>query len=187
MASVGRRKAGQAMVESAIVLIVLFLAFLTALQYADNLRTKLLLEYAAFRCARARAVGYNNYKLLKTARVSTMSVAGKCRSKDDKNHPLSTGAMVASMGLYLGSHDESQAKAVLDFAYWDHGATRVDEPIEQGSRITVKVKQDRPQFFDIANPHVAAVDEDGETPSCATRAHLVGKASVEAHYPEYLQ
>ena len=187
MAGVGRRKAGQAMVESAVVLIVLFLAFLMALQYADNLRAKLLVEYAAFRCARARAVGYNYYKLLKTARVSTMSVAGKCRSTDDEDHPLSTGAMVARMGLYLGSHDESQAKAVLDFAYWDHGATRVDEPIEMGRRITVKVEQKRPQFFDIANPHIAAIDENGETPSSASRAHLVGKASVEAHYPEYLQ
>ena len=187
MAGVWRRRAGQAMVESAVVLVVIFIAFMVALQYADNLRTKLLVEYAAFRSARARAVGYNDYKLLKTARIATMSAAGKCRTTDDDGNPLSASAMAARMGLYLGSHDEGQAKTVLDFSYWDGDAMRVEKPIVSGGRITVKVEQDRPQFFDIANPHAYAVDENGETPSDATRAHLVGEASIEAHYSEYLQ
>ena len=187
MAGVGRRKAGQAMVESAVVLVVLFVAFFLALQYADNLRAKLLAEYAAFRCARARTVGYNDYKLLKTARMAMLSASGKCRTTDDEDRPLSTGALVSRMGLYLGSVNEGQARTVLDCQYWDDDATRVDEPTVSGGRITVKVEQSRPQFFDLANPSAGAVDANGVTPSGATRAHLVGESSIEAHYPEYLQ
>ena len=187
MAGVWRRKAGQAMVEAAVVLGVLFIAFFLAIQYADNLRAKLLAEYAAFRCARARTVGYNDYKLLKTARVSTLAAAGKCLTKDDRGDPLTAGAMAHRMNLYLGSRHEGQAQAVLDFSFWDDGATRVEAPIVSGNRITVQVEQSRPQFFDLANPGAAASDSYGEIPADATRAHLVGEAAIEAHYTEYLR
>ena len=59
---------GQAMVETIIALLFALFAFLAVFQYADNLRTKLLLKYAAFRCARARTVGYNDYKIMKGIR-----------------------------------------------------------------------------------------------------------------------
>ena len=184
MAGFWRRKAGQAMVETAVVLVVLVIAFFLALQYSDNLRAKLLAEYAAFRCARARTVGYNDYKLLKTARIATISAAGKCLTKGD---PLTVGGMVGRMDMYLGSRHEGQAKAVMDFSYWDGDTTHVEAPVVSGNRITVKVEQDRPQFFDLGNPRSTAVDADGEIPAEATRAHLVGEASIEAHYTEYLQ
>ena len=60
-------KAGQAMVESILVLFFLFLAFYTVFQFADNFRAKLLVDYAASRVARARTVGMNDYMLEKTA------------------------------------------------------------------------------------------------------------------------
>lgn len=39
---------GQAMVETIIALLFALFAFLAVFQYADNLRAKLLLKYAAF-------------------------------------------------------------------------------------------------------------------------------------------
>ena len=187
MPGVWRRKAGQAMVESAVVLVVVFIAFMLALQYADNLRAKLLVEYAAFRCARTRTVGYNDYKLLKTARISTLSAAGKCRTRDDEGNPISTGGVVSRLGLYIGSSNENQARQTLDFTYWDRGATYVEKPVVGGNRITVRVGQDRPQFFDVMSPSAYMLDENGEVPCCVKRAHLVGESSIEAHYTEYLQ
>ena len=45
----GRARTGQAMVETVIALLFVLFAFLAVFQYVDNLRTKMLLEYAAFR------------------------------------------------------------------------------------------------------------------------------------------
>ena len=67
---------GQAMVETILVLFFLFLAFYVVFQFADNLRARLLVDYAASRVARARTVGMNDYMLEKTADIATMAAAG---------------------------------------------------------------------------------------------------------------
>ena len=179
---------GQAMVETIIALLFALFAFLAVFQYADNLRTKLLLKYAAFRCARARTVGYNDYKILKTARLATMSAAGRSLIMNDLGHPLSTGDLLARMRTYLSSHDDGAARCVLDFDYWGNGRTPMPQIVISQGKVNVETRQKRPQFFDIysyfgGGRAVHDPSEDDDAPSL----NLTGHSAVEAHYTDYLQ
>jgi hypothetical protein len=78
-----RRRSGQAMVESILAMVVILLVFLALFNLSDQIRVKLLVENAAAKCARARAVGYNDFMLRKIARLSTMPAAGKCLTAAD--------------------------------------------------------------------------------------------------------
>ena len=65
------------MVESVIALFFVLVIFLFMVDMLQAMKAKILVEYAAAKCARARAVGYNDFMLTKIARLSTMPVAGK--------------------------------------------------------------------------------------------------------------
>ena len=78
-----RRRSGQAMVESILAMVVILLVFLALFNLSDQIRVKLLVENAAAKCARARAVGYNDFMLRKIARLSTMPAAGKSLTAAD--------------------------------------------------------------------------------------------------------
>ena len=187
-ARVGRgNRAGQAMVETIIALLFVLFAFLAVFQYADNLRTKLLLNYAAFRCARARTVGYNDYKVLKMTRLATMAAAGECLVADDRGQTLSTGGMCARMKTYLGCRFDGAAQNVLDFDYWRNGRTPAPVCRLSGNRLIVTTEQRRPQFFDVfaffGGGKSVFNPEDEDRPV----RNLQGEAAIEAHYPAYLQ
>ena len=186
----GRARTGQAMVETVIALLFVLFAFLAVFQYVDNLRTKMLLEYAAFRCARARTVGYNDYKLLKTARLATISAAGSSLVKDESGDRLSTGDILARMRTYLSSRDEGAARNVLDFDYWNDGRTPMPDVQLTGGRLEVETEQRRPQFFDMSSyfgggraVYAPSAGSHGDEPETV----LHGTAAIEAHYPDYLQ
>ena len=158
------------MVETIIALLFALFAFLAVFQYADNLRTKLLLKYAAFRCARARTVGYNDYKIMKTARLATMSAAGASLVKNESNKPLSTGDMLARMRTYISSRHDGAARP--------------------GGKIEIETSQRRPQFFDIFaffGGRRAVFDTSSESGGDAPDFNLHGRAAIEAHYTDYLQ
>ena len=184
-------RAGQAMVETVIALLFALFAFLAVFQYADNLRAKLLLKYAAFRCARARTVGYNDYKIMKTARLATMSAAGESLAKNDSGKPLSTGDMLARMRTYISSRHDGAARHILDFAYWDNGRTPLPQIDVVGGKIEIETRQRRPQFFDIFSyfdrGRRAVYDTSPEGADDAPEFDLRGNAAIEAHYTDYLQ
>ena len=178
------------MVETVIALLFVLFAFLAVFQYADNLRAKLLLKYAAFRCARARTVGYNDYKILKTARLATMSAAGQSLVKNDAGRPLSTGDMLARMRTYISSRHDGAARHILDFSYWDNGRTPLPQIDIVGGMIEVETRQRRPQFFDIFayfGGRRAVYDTSPEGGDDAPEFDLHGRAAIEAHYTDYLQ
>ena len=181
---------GQAMVETIVALLFALFAFLAVFQYADNLRTKLLLKYAAFRCARARTVGYNDYKILKTARLATMSAAGESLAKNDAGNPLSTGDMLARMRTYISSRHDGAARHILDFDYWENGRTPMPQIDISGGKIEIETRQRRPQFFDIFaffGGERAVFDTSSERGDDAPDFDLHGRAAIEAHYTDYLQ
>ena len=177
------------MVETVIALLFVLFAFLAVLQYADNLRTKLLLEYAAFRCARARTVGYNDYKLLKTVRLATMSAAGRSLVQNDLGHPLSTGELLSRMRTYLASRHDGAARNVLDFDYWENGRTPMPQVVVSQGKVNVETRQDRPQFFDVFSYFGSgkAVYDPADDADDAPVFDITGRSAVEAHYPDYLQ
>ena len=176
-------KAGQAMVETIFVLIFLFLAFYTVFQFADNLRAKLLVDYAASRVARARTVGMNDYMLEKTADIATMAAAGECHTRTDDGKRLYTGDLINRSGDYLECEYWEQARQVLDFELWRNGKTRTSCPLA-GSKLTAHVIQLRPQFFDLGSYVFGTppVDKDD-----VSHARIVGEYSIEAHYPDWIE
>ena len=175
------------MVESIIALLFVLLAFLAVFQYADNLRAKLLVDYAAFRSARARTVGYNDFKVLKVARLATLPAAGVCRTRDDRGKPLSTAAQRARLSIYLGARTSGNAQNILDFDYWNTAVLPQPACSLVGAELNVAISQRRPQVFDpfafgTGRP-VVFDTESANRPHCTLR----GTAALEAHYPDYLQ
>lgn len=175
-------KAGQAMVETILVLFFLFLAFYTVFQFADNFRARQLVDYAASRVARARAVGYNDYMLKKTADIATMAAAGECYTKTDTGKRLSARGLISRSPDYLACTYAAQAQQVLDFELWRNGKTQVACPLA-GSKLTAHVIQLRPQFFDLGSylSGTPPVEKDN-----APHARIEGEYSIEAHYPDWI-
>ena len=177
----GAGKRGQAMVESTIAMIIILLVFLALFNLADLIRAKLLVENAAVKCARARAVGYNDFQLRKIARLATMPIAGEClTAADSGDGKPSYSARVHRISDYLASEYEAQADAILDFAYWRNGDTSISA--SQGSSpATATVTQRRPRLFDFGAFAGTARDDSG------AKAEISAEGTVEAHYPDYLQ
>jgi len=173
---------GQAMTESVLALLLFIVAFLLILQFADNLRAKLLCEYAAGRCARAATIGLNDYMLTKTARLATMSAAGPCRTQSDSGGTLSARALITRADAYLETTYDAQARPILDFDYWADGRTQASA-VRAGSKIVATVSQRRPQFFSWARFFAGDADPD----AAPDDARLQGTAEIEAHYPDWLQ
>lgn len=175
----GRR--GHTMVEATIAMIVILIVFLALFNLADLIRAKLLVENAAVKCARARAVGYNDFMLRKIARLATMPVAGECltvaNSGDGK---ASYSDRVYRIGEYLMSDYEEQANAILDFAYWRNGGTSVSASDGTPS-VSATTTQLRPRLFDFG------VMAGGERMDENDRAKISATATVETHYTDYLQ
>ena len=176
-----RRQRGQAMIESVIALVVVLLVFLALFNLSDLIRAKLLLENAAVKCARARAVGYNDFMLRKIARLATMPVSGECLTAAESGEGnLSHAARYNRIGSYLMSEYEAQANSILDFAYWQNGDTAIDASAGQSPAMATVIQR-RPRLFDFG------VLTGGAKPDEDDRAAISATATVEAHYPDYLQ
>ena len=175
----GTRK-GQAMVETVVVMFFLCLAFFLVYEYANIFIAHTVVNYAASRAARARAVGFNDFMVTKTIRVATAGVAGECRSHNDSGDDLSTGAIVSRMGSYLETANESETRGILDFELWDASKLgwSADEPrgdSADNAELIIRVWQRRNLY--------------GSADSCDCKdLHEVrGEAGIENHYPLYLQ
>ena len=169
------------MVETTIALIFVLIVFLALFNLADLTRTKLLVENASVKCARARAVGYNDFMLRKIARLATMPAAGRCLTPSDGGAgTLSRHDRYHRIGDYLMSEYEEQADAILDFEYWQNGDTAISAT-EGSSPVTATVSPRRPRLFDFGVlTGVAKPDAD-------SRATIAASSTQEAHYPDYLQ
>ncbi len=171
------------MIESILALLLLTVCFFTLFQFADNLRAKLLCEYAAGRCARARTIGLNDYMVEKTAHIATMSAAGECFSRTSSGTVPGVHWRIARSPDYLQCEYTAQAREVLDFDYWRDRTSATCTLA--GPKIVATVTQRRPQFFDLAawlDGRATEADEDGNTD-----AYITGTAEIEAHYPDWLK
>ncbi len=178
-----RTRSGQAMVETTIAMVAVLVVFLAVFNLSDQMRAKLLVENASVKCARARAVGYNDFMVRKIARLSTMPAAGKCLtpSEGGGDGSLSLGERRSRIGDYLASEYEAQADAILDFEHWRDGRTAV-ECSTDSTRATATVTQRRPRLSGLG-ALVGTEAASGE-PACA---EISATGAVEAHYRSYLQ
>lgn len=166
------------MIESIVVMFFLCIVFFLVYEYSNLLNARTMVDYAAARAARARAVGFNDFMITKTVRVATAGVAGECRSKTDEGDDLSTSAIVSRMGSYLEIEHETDAKGILDFELWDtfHLGWSADEPKGDNAELHLRVWQRRPLYGFENDP-----DQDH------TLHSVSGEAAIENHYPFYLK
>ena len=180
------RRSGQAMLESIIAMIVILLLFLALFNLSDQVRAKLLVENAAAKCARARAVGYNDFMIRKIARLSTMPASGKCLTASDHGEgTLSLQSRYHKIGDYLMSEYEAQADAILDFDLWRDGKTFI-HATSGNAPATATVTQYRPETSGLGNL-LSGTKSDDESGMPKDDTTISASATVEAHYPDYLQ
>ena len=160
VASAGRP--GQAMVETVLAVVFLSFAFLALFRLSHLLTGKILMEHAAMRVARARAVGFNDFMCRKAARVAVIPVAGTRTWPDEAGESLSAAEELGRISDYLASEDEARARGILDYANWG------DLRVEAGDGTDVSVTLG----LDVL---------DG-----TRRVDLVGQAGVEANASLYL-
>ena len=109
---------GQAMVETLLAVLVITALFLSLFKLSRMLTGKIMLEHAAMRVARARAVGMNEFMCLKAARVAVIPVAGERLKpgKDDERKDMSESALAR---MYMRTPDSSYADGLLRYKDWD--------------------------------------------------------------------
>ena len=109
---------GQAMVETLLAVLVITGLFLALFTLSRMLTGKIMLEHAAMRVARARAVGMNAFMCEKVARVAVIPVAGERLKpgKDDERGNMSEPALAR---MYMRTPDSNYADGLLRYANWD--------------------------------------------------------------------
>ena len=109
---------GQAMIETVLAVLVITFLFLVLFKLSQMLTGKIMLQHAAMRVARARAVGMNEFMCVKAARVSVIPAAGK-RLKpgpDDERKDISEAALAR---MYMRTLDWSYADGLLQYENWE--------------------------------------------------------------------
>lgn len=150
-------KRAQAMVETLIAVLVIMVIFTSAFTLSRKLAARTLLDYAAARAARARAVGFNDFMCFKSARAAIIPVAGK------RLWPIEGGFdEVARVPIYLSSENPARANAILEYENWH--TTDVDVDSEMG-------------VAPIAEASVEMSTKDFDA---------TGWAKVESHFPFYM-
>ena len=169
------------MIETVIVLFFLCMVFFWVYEYTTILTNHTVLDYAAARAARARTVGFNDFMITKTVRISTMATAGRCLTQDDEGNALSTGTLVSRMGSYLQAENDAETSGILDFPYWrgHHLGWDCSEPGGDVNELIMRVWQSRPLYGNGEDAEDAAID--------GRDYKLTGEARIEGHYPFYLQ
>ena len=114
-----RVRSGQAMVETLLAVLVITGLFFALFKLSRMLTGKIMLEHAAMRVARARAVGMNEFMCLKAARVAVIPVAGERLKpgKDDERKDMSETALAR---MYMRTPDSSYADGLLRYKDWDN-------------------------------------------------------------------
>lgn len=107
---------GQAMIETVLAVLVISFLFFTLFSLSHMLSGKIMLEHAAMRVARARAVGFNDFMCLKAARVAVIPVAGKRLWPEEEG--FREGTDIARVRTYLESPDEGRARGLLEYEDW---------------------------------------------------------------------
>lgn len=154
------------MVETVLAVLVITFFFLVLFRLSHMLTGKILLQHAAMRVARARAVGMNEFMCQKTARVSVIPVAGKrlWPQGDDFDWAMELGRV----SIYMGTPNEAVARGVLEYEGWDRMRTEPGDGTDSRIRLG----------FSLFG------DDEGHG---ADTFELEGVAGIEANYTLYME
>jgi len=137
------------MIESLVVILLMTVVFLGAFQFFHAAAARDVLDHAAARAARARTVGFNEWMVIKAARVAAIPVSGKMLAPDDvppdpgiarlfnartpgrawdqalRANPGSPRAQLetALIPEYMASPHSNQSRQLLDYEAWEGNGT----------------------------------------------------------------
>ena len=106
------------MIETVLAVLVISFLFFALFRLSHMLTGKIMLEHAAMRVARARAVGMNEFMCLKAGRVSVIPVAGE-RLQPGANDERKNISETALARMYMRTPDSSYADGLLRYENWD--------------------------------------------------------------------
>lgn len=200
------------MIESVFVIILTSLCFLAIFQYAHLFACKTLLNHAATRAARARAVGFDQRTLERSMRVAAIPASGRRLTPPSTGiDPAITAALrrnrvgeiwdlalrsstrapgtqleVARVPDYMDSINEPTGEQILDYELWDALSLDLDEPLNPDGTspgtLTVTVRQRHPLLLALG-PLVEGELRDAQGDDFA----IQGFFSIESHYPLYME
>jgi len=193
------RQAGQAMLESCLVIACLCLLLFGVMQVAQVFLAAEIMDHAAAFGARARAVGFNDFMVHKVTRVATIPVAGQMTSPGFvrnansaqwgsrpigqlwdialKTAPISPQFDTESsrIPLYLGAQNYGELSPVLDYADWD--TVRYPSVLNLSA---TEVRSTMSQAFPLRWPMVQLFYADDSV-------NVRGYAAMDSHYTFYLE
>jgi len=105
------------MLETVIAVVIVTSLFLVLFNLSQLLTRKILVEHAAMRVARARAVGLNDFMCLKAARIAVIPVAGR-RIWPTGDDEIGESEERARLPIYMQAVSEPIARGVLEYEGW---------------------------------------------------------------------
>ncbi len=199
-------QAGQSLIESLVVIILISLIFTAMLQISQLFAAREVLSHAAARGARAKTVGFNRWMVEKVVRVASIPNAGRMteppfqdpdRTLQDFMATLRPGEMwTRVLGIvpssmqyelervripeYLASRDWPEADATLDYEHWNDIHAHVGAQLVSDTNGVISLIHVRvSQDYPLNIPmHNLFYARD--------RIDLEGESYLENHYPLYI-
>ena len=156
------------MLETVLAVLFITFVFLCIFQVAHMVTTKILLDHAAARAARAKSVGFNEWMCLKSARVAMIPVAGRRIWPEDGAY--NEASLVP---IYMTTEHEAMARGILEYERWRTMDFDVDSGGGLGAEASAHVSVEVPRFY-------SRGDEDSDT------IEIRGESRIESHFPFYM-
>ena len=175
---------GQAMLETVLAVLFITTIFLGLFQLSHTVTAKILLDHAAARAARAKAVGFNDFMCVKSARVALIPVSGRRLTPDEQTFTgegfADYGSITADTELsriptYLATENEATAAGVLDYRGWHDLGFRVTSEIGESPVARADVEMTLPRLTSW-----------GDTKTEDRPIEVSGHAEIESHFPFYM-
>ena len=174
-----RHAEGQALIESCIVIGLICLLLMGLFQLAQLFVAQEILDYAAGRGARAKAVGFNDFMVYKTVQIGSIPNAGRMTFPELPAPQTPANQWNIERGLiplYLHSDLYGQLGSIMDYEDWDTIHTYC--PSDQADMLHFEAIQELPiRIFSVV---FRAFYADNNIT-------MRGSADIENHCPLYLQ
>jgi hypothetical protein len=173
----GGARAGQALIESCLVLALICLAFFGLFQISQLYAAQDILDYAAARGARAKTVGFNRFMVYKTIRVGAIPNAGRLIEPVVGGGPLDRlAAETPRIPLYLAADRWGDTDGILQYDAWD--SIGIGQPsLLADNTLHMELPQSMPFM---SNGFHRAYYRGDDVP-------LTGEATIDTHYSLYME
>ena len=144
------------MIETVLACLFIMSLFLVVFQLMRMETARILLDHAAARAARAKAVGFNDFMCVKSARAAMIPVSGR------RVWPVGPVDEAMRVPDFLSAENDALARGILDYEFWDTTSIRVDSGGGVGATASARILLETDDF------------------------RMDGESEVESHFPLYM-